>query len=44
MIQLGKVITDINQEIQLLEAKQNKLKFQKKGMMQALLTGKIRLV
>jgi type I restriction enzyme S subunit len=44
MIKLGKVVTDINQEIKLLEAKQNKLKFHKQGMMQVLLTGKIRLV
>jgi type I restriction enzyme S subunit len=44
MNRMGKVVTDINQEIQLLEAKQNKLKFQKQGMMQTLLTGKIRLI
>jgi type I restriction enzyme S subunit len=44
MNQLGKIVKEINQEIELLETKQNKLKLQKQGMMQALLTGKIRLV
>ena len=44
MIQLGKVVSEVNQEIEMLEAKQTKLKYQKQGMMQALLTGKIRLV
>jgi type I restriction enzyme S subunit len=37
-------INDIAAEIILIEIKLNKLKHQKQGMMQALLTGKIRLV
>lgn len=37
-------ISDIEKEIELYKKKLNKLKIQKQGMMQALLTGKIRLV
>ncbi|GAB1449109.1 hypothetical protein MASR2M44_21320 [Bacteroidota bacterium] len=37
-------INDINKEIELIETKLQKLKHQKQGMMQALLTGKIRLI
>lgn len=42
--QIGIIIHDIDKEIGLLEKKCLKLKLQKQGMMQALLTGKIRLV
>ena len=37
-------INDINIEIELINTKLQKLKHQKQGMMQALLTGKIRLI
>jgi DNA adenine methylase len=38
------IINDIDNNIAIIQNKQNKLKQQKQGMMQALLTGKIRLV
>lgn len=41
---IGLVMHDIENEIVIFETKLNKLKLQKKGMMQALLTGKIRLL
>lgn len=44
MYQLGNMIHDYKLQIQLEETKLQKLKNQKQGMMQALLTGKIRLV
>ncbi len=37
-------LNDIEKEIQIIETKLQKLKHQKQGMMQALLTGKIRLI
>ena len=42
--QISNTIFDIDSEIELLEAKVNKIKLIKAGMMQNLLTGKIRLV
>jgi type I restriction enzyme S subunit len=39
-----RVISDLDSEINILEMKYKKLKHQKQGMMQALLTGKIRLI
>jgi type I restriction enzyme S subunit len=42
--EIGIILRDIDIEIVILEKKNNKLKFQKQGMMQALLTGKIRLL
>ncbi len=44
MNQLGNIIHEYKLQIQLEETKLQKLKNQKQGMMQALLTGKIRLV
>jgi type I restriction enzyme S subunit len=41
---IGTLLKDIENEIELIETKLTKLKQQKQGMMQALLTGKIRLV
>ncbi|WP_035806325.1 restriction endonuclease subunit S [Lunatimonas lonarensis] len=41
---IAKVIYDFEKEIKLTDSKLQKLKLQKQGMMQALLTGKIRLV
>ena len=41
---IAETLWDIDKELQLLETKLTKLKQQKQGMMQALLTGKIRLV
>jgi type I restriction enzyme S subunit len=41
---IAETLWDIDQELQLMEKKLTKLKQQKQGMMQALLTGKIRLV
>ncbi|MEY4954161.1 MAG: hypothetical protein RI981_246 [Bacteroidota bacterium] len=41
---IATAIVDIRQEIKLIESKLQKLKLQKQGMMQTLLTGKIRLV
>ena len=41
---IGLVMLDIENEIVMFETKLNKLKLQKQGMMQALLTGKIRLL
>jgi len=43
-INISSMINNISEEIDLLESKLIKLKLQKQGMMQALLTGKIRLV
>jgi type I restriction enzyme S subunit len=43
-IKIANIISDLVSEIYSLEAKLTKLKLQKQGMMQALLTGKIRLV
>ncbi len=43
-IQIGKILSDIDNEIHVLEKKLNKYKMIKQGMMQNLLTGKIRLV
>lgn len=43
-IKIGTLLKDIENEIELIEIKLNKLKRQKQGMMQVLLTGKIRLV
>jgi type I restriction enzyme S subunit len=42
--EIGIILRDIDNEINILENKNGKLQLQKKGMMQALLTGKIRLV
>ncbi len=42
--QIAGLITDLEAEIFLIESKLQKLKLQKQGMMQALLTGKIRLI
>jgi type I restriction enzyme S subunit len=41
---IAETLWDMDKELQLIETKLNKLKQQKQGMMQALLTGKIRLV
>jgi type I restriction enzyme S subunit len=41
---IAETLWDIDQELQLMETKLTKLKQQKQGMMQTLLTGKIRLV
>jgi type I restriction enzyme S subunit len=41
---IAKILSDIDQELLLLNEKLNKLKQQKQGMMQALLTGKIRII
>jgi type I restriction enzyme S subunit len=41
---IGLVIKDIESDIETMETKLQKLKLQKQGMMQALLTGKIRLL
>jgi type I restriction enzyme S subunit len=41
---IATALSDMDTEIQTLESKLQKLKLQKQGMMQALLTGKIRLV
>lgn len=41
---IAETLWDIDKELQLIETKLTKLKQQKQGMMQALLTGKIRLV
>jgi type I restriction enzyme S subunit len=41
---IAKVFIDLSQNIVMLETKLMKLKYQKQGMMQALLTGKIRLI
>lgn len=41
---IAETIWEIDQELYLIETKLQKLKLQKQGMMQALLTGKIRLV
>jgi type I restriction enzyme S subunit len=43
-INISSVINNISEEIDMLESKLIKLKLQKQGMMQALLTGKIRLI
>lgn len=43
-MKIGTLLKDIENEIELIETKLSKLKQQKQGMMQALLTGKIRLV
>ena len=43
-IKISKILTDIDSERKIIENKLTKLKQQKQGMMQALLTGKIRLV
>jgi type I restriction enzyme S subunit len=42
--QIARVLSDIDIDLDFTETKLQKLKFQKQGMMQALLTGKIRLV
>jgi type I restriction enzyme S subunit len=41
---IAEIVFDIEDEISRFESKLKKLKLQKQGMMQALLTGKIRLV
>lgn len=41
---IAKVFIDLSQNIAIFETKLTKLKYQKQGMMQALLTGKIRLI
>lgn len=41
---IAEIITDIDNEIRFHNTKLQKLKYQKQGMMQALLTGKIRLI
>ena len=41
---ISKIVGDIYSEIETLESKLQKLKYQKQGMMQTLLTGKIRLL
>lgn len=43
-IEIGKILDDFENQIIKCDTKLQKLKFQKQGMMQALLTGKIRLV
>jgi type I restriction enzyme S subunit len=43
-ITISDVLSDMNTEIELLERKLSKYKMLKQGMMQALLTGRIRLV
>ena len=43
-IEIGKTLVDFENQIAKAEVKLQKLKNQKQGMMQALLTGKIRLV
>ncbi|MFN7325553.1 MAG: restriction endonuclease subunit S [Chitinophagales bacterium] len=43
-IEIAKTLTDLDKDIELTETKLQKLKHQKQGMMQALLTGKIRLI
>jgi type I restriction enzyme S subunit len=42
--EIGIILSEIDQEITILEKRHYKLKNQKQGMMQALLTGKIRLI
>jgi type I restriction enzyme S subunit len=42
--EIGVILSEIDKEIVILEKKNDKLKLQKQGMMQALLTGKIRLL
>jgi len=42
--QIARVLSDIDIDLDFTETKLQKLKFQKQGMMQALLTGKIRLI
>ncbi len=42
--EIGQILNDMEIEISVMELKLQKLKYQKQGMMQALLTGKIRLV
>jgi type I restriction enzyme S subunit len=42
--QIAQILTDMDNEIQGLESKLEKYKMLKQGMMQSLLTGKIRLV
>ncbi len=42
--EIGIILRDIDNEIIILEKKNDKLKLQKQGMMQILLTGKIRLI
>lgn len=42
--EIGVILSDLDKEIVILEKRNNKLKLQKQGMMQALLTGKIRLI
>jgi type I restriction enzyme S subunit len=42
--EIGKILNDMEFEVSVMELKHQKLKNQKQGMMQALLTGKIRLV
>lgn len=44
MNKIGNIIGEFQDEIQLIQSKLQKLKLQKQGMMQALLTGKIRLL
>lgn len=41
---IASAVSDLEQELELFETKLQKLKLQKQGMMQALLTGKIRLI
>jgi type I restriction enzyme S subunit len=43
-IRISKIFAEIDKLIVLAETKLQKLKLQKQGMMQALLTGKIRLI
>lgn len=43
-LQIAEILNDQDNEISLLETKLQKLKYQKQGMMQALLIGKIRLI
>ncbi|MCX6351205.1 MAG: restriction endonuclease subunit S [Bacteroidetes bacterium] len=42
--EIGVILSDIDKEIVILEKRNDKLNYQKQGMMQALLTGKIRLL
>lgn len=42
--EIGVILSDLDKEIAILEKRNNKLNYQKQGMMQALLTGKIRLI
>jgi type I restriction enzyme S subunit len=42
--EIGVILSDIDKEIVILEKRKNKLNYQKQGMMQALLTCKIRLL